>query len=51
MGPCSIKMYDKAGLILRIETTTNDPSGLFDKFLNIFLAMASLHGCGGGCHD
>jgi len=26
MGPCSIKMYDKAGLILRIETTTNDPS-------------------------
>ena len=26
MGPCSIKMYDKAGIILRIETTTNDPS-------------------------
>jgi hypothetical protein len=26
MGPCSIKMYDKVGLILRIETTTNDPS-------------------------
>lgn len=26
MGPCSIKMYDKAGLILRIETTTNDPT-------------------------
>jgi hypothetical protein len=26
MGPCSIKMYDKAGLILRIETTTNNPS-------------------------
>src|SRR5260221_7172032 len=26
MGPCSIKMYDKAGIILRIETTTNNPS-------------------------
>ena len=26
MGPTSIKMYDKAGIILRIETTTNDPS-------------------------
>jgi hypothetical protein len=26
MGPCSIKMYDKAGILLRIETTTNDPS-------------------------
>ena len=26
MGPCSIKMYDKAGIILRIETTTNDPT-------------------------
>jgi hypothetical protein len=25
IGPTSIKMYDKAGLILRIETTTNDP--------------------------
>jgi len=25
-GPCSIKMYDKACLILRIETTTNNPS-------------------------
>jgi hypothetical protein len=25
-GPCSIKMYDKAGILLRIETTTNDPS-------------------------
>lgn len=24
MGPASIKMYDKLGLILRIETTTND---------------------------
>jgi DNA-binding MarR family transcriptional regulator len=24
MGPVSIKMYDKFGLILRIETTTND---------------------------
>lgn len=24
MGPTSIKMYDKFGLILRIETTTND---------------------------
>lgn len=24
MGPVSIKMYDKAGLVLRIETTTND---------------------------
>lgn len=26
MGPASIKMYDKAGLILRIETTANDVS-------------------------
>jgi hypothetical protein len=26
MGPVSIKMYDKAGLILRIETTVNDVS-------------------------
>jgi hypothetical protein len=26
MGPSSIKMYDKAGIIIRIETTTNDPS-------------------------
>ena len=26
MGPVSIKMYDKFGLILRIETTTNDLS-------------------------
>src|SRR5271166_6049262 len=26
MGPTAIKMYDKAGIILRIETTTNDPS-------------------------
>jgi hypothetical protein len=26
MGPTSIKMYDKAGIILRIETTTNDVS-------------------------
>ena len=26
MGPVSIKMYDKFGLILRIETTTNDVS-------------------------
>lgn len=26
IGPCSIKMYDKASLILRIETTTNNPS-------------------------
>ena len=26
MGPTSIKMYDKAGIVLRIETTTNDPS-------------------------
>jgi hypothetical protein len=26
MGPTSIKMYDKFGLILRIETTTNDVS-------------------------
>lgn len=25
MGPASIKMYDKAGIILRIETTTNKP--------------------------
>ncbi|MCG3154501.1 MAG: hypothetical protein DKINENOH_01095 [bacterium] len=26
MGPVSIKMYDKFGLILRIETTVNDVS-------------------------
>lgn len=26
MGPVTIKMYDKFGLILRIETTVNDPS-------------------------
>jgi hypothetical protein len=26
MGPVSIKMYDKLGVILRIETTTNDVS-------------------------
>lgn len=26
MGPTAIKMYDKAGIVLRIETTTNDPS-------------------------
>ena len=26
MGPASLKMYDKAGLVLRIETTTNDVS-------------------------
>jgi DNA-binding MarR family transcriptional regulator len=26
MGPASIKMYDKAGIALRIETTTNDVS-------------------------
>lgn len=26
MGPVSIKMYDKFGLVLRIETTVNDPS-------------------------
>jgi len=26
MGPVSIKMYDKAGLVLRIETTVNDVS-------------------------
>jgi hypothetical protein len=25
-GRCSIKMYDKAGIVLRIETTTNDVS-------------------------
>jgi hypothetical protein len=25
MGPTSIKMYDKAGIVLRIETTTNNP--------------------------
>jgi hypothetical protein len=25
MGPTSIKIYDKAGIILRIETTTNNP--------------------------
>jgi hypothetical protein len=24
MGPTSLKMYDKAGLVLRLETTTND---------------------------
>ncbi len=26
MGPVAIKMYDKFGLVLRIETTVNDPS-------------------------
>src|SRR5436853_5651769 len=26
MGPVSIKLYDKFGLILRIETTVNDPT-------------------------
>lgn len=26
MGPTAIKMYDKAGIILRIETTTNNPA-------------------------
>lgn len=26
MGPASIKMYDKCGIVLRIETTANDPS-------------------------
>ncbi len=26
MGPTSLKMYDKAGLVLRLETTTNDVS-------------------------
>jgi len=26
MGPTSIKMYDKFGRVLRIETTTNDVS-------------------------
>jgi hypothetical protein len=26
MGPVSIKMYDKLGLVLRIETTVNDVS-------------------------
>jgi hypothetical protein len=26
MGPASIKMYDKQGIVLRIETTTNDVS-------------------------
>ena len=26
MGPVSLKMYDKFGLILRIETTVNDVS-------------------------
>jgi hypothetical protein len=25
-GKCSIKMYDKCGIVLRIETTTNDVS-------------------------
>ncbi len=25
-GKCSIKMYDKLGVVLRIETTTNDVS-------------------------
>ena len=25
-GKCSIKMYDKHGIVLRIETTTNDVS-------------------------
>ena len=28
MGPVSIKMYDKAGIVLRIETTGNDALGL-----------------------
>lgn len=26
MGPVSLKLYDKSGLILRIETTVNDPA-------------------------
>jgi len=26
-GPCSIKMYDKAGSVLRVETTIANPSG------------------------
>lgn len=26
LGPASLKMYDKAGIVLRIETTTNDVS-------------------------
>jgi hypothetical protein len=26
MGPVSVKLYDKFGLVLRIETTVNDPS-------------------------
>jgi hypothetical protein len=26
MGPVSLKLYDKFGLILRIETTVNDPT-------------------------
>ncbi len=26
MGPVSLKLYDKFGLILRIETTVNDPA-------------------------
>ena len=28
LGPVSLKLYDKFGLILRIETTVNDPAFL-----------------------
>jgi hypothetical protein len=31
MGEVSIKMYDKFGIMLRIETTTNDVSPGYDK--------------------
>lgn len=54
MGPVSIKMYDKVGLVLRIETTVNDPS-LFkhhrwvkqkngQKILNQVTEPKELHG-------
>ena len=29
IGPCSIKMYDKSNLILRVETTTYDPTWFY----------------------
>ena len=29
MGACSVKMYDKYGKVLRIETTTNNPSEFY----------------------
>jgi hypothetical protein len=38
MGPASIKMYDKCGLVLRIETTANDVS-----FFKHHLALRGSH--------